>query len=297
MPLAATARAAVTLDLSGCRSLSEAALGEHLALELSTLGLEGVRARLSLRCAGSLVTAELTRPSGETYPIETRVELRDTARSERERLVALAASELVAQAERAAAAASPRAAPSVERRDPERAREPAPRARLRRRELSLAATTSFEGSEPTMLWGGALGARFGFEGWSLLLDTRFERGTAALALSEVRWSSLTGFAGVGLDAGSSALELRAGLGLRAGWLALDAKARAPLEGLSLTAPWAGVALPIGAVTRVGDRVRPFFGVEGGYVFLPVRATSSDEALLLAQRGAWISASAGVGVSW
>jgi hypothetical protein len=267
MPLAATARAAVTLDLSGCRSLSEAALGEHLALELSTLGLDGVRAQLRLRCAGSLVTAELTRPLGDPSPIETRVELRDTAKSERERLVALAVSELIAQAERAAAGA-PSVAPALERHEPERARELAPGESARRHELSLAALTSFEGSEPTALWGGALGARFSFARWSLLLDTRFERGTAALALSDVRWSSLTGFAGVGLSAGSSALELRAGLGVRAGWLALDAKPRAPHEGLSLTAPWAGVALPIGVVTRVGGRVRPFFGLEGGYVFLP-----------------------------
>jgi hypothetical protein len=288
---APTLRAEVALELEQCDSLAEGALREHLALELSTLGLEQATPRLKLRCEGSLVLVELTRDSGEHHPVELRLELRDTARGERARLVALAASELIAQAERVAVAPPSRPEPVTHLPKPV-ARGP----RERVHQLFGALNAGFAGSERTTLWGGAVGARLGFERWALLLDTRFERGEATLALSDVRWSSLSAFVGAQVHTRADFYELSAGLGLRAGWLVLGATATPPYEGQRMTAPWAGLALPLRAALLPGERLRPFVGLEGGYVFLPVRGRASDGRLMLAQRGLWMTASAGLGVS-
>jgi hypothetical protein len=111
---------------------------------------------------------------------------------------------------------------------------------------------------------------------------------------------LSGFAGPTFHVDAGSLRLAAGLGVRAGWLALDASATAPDEGLSLTAPWAGAALPLRLSTELGGSVVPFVGLEMGHVFLPVRgnveAGPSSEAVLLEQRGLWFSGCAGLGVA-
>lgn len=293
--VAVSARAEVGLALDRCDALSEGALREHLTLELRTLGLERATSSLQLRCDGALVTVELTRSSGERYPVQGLVELGETARGERERLVALAVTELLAQAERTPSAArAPVVRPPLERRPP---RPPvAPPAPRRAVELFAAASGGVAGSEQTSVWGGALGARLGFERWALLLDTRFERGDQSLVLANVRWSSLSGFVGATVAARSTFHELSAGLGVRAGWLSLSGRADPPHLGSSMTAPWAGVALPLRAALLTGSRARPFIGLEGGYVLLPVHGLVDDGTALLSQRGPWLTASVGLGVS-
>ena len=165
------------LLLRDCDSLSRGALEEHLALELATLGLANVRARLQLRCEQTSVAVELTRASGRRYPVAARVELDGTAKAARERLVALAASELIAQAERDSSETQPR-----------RARPAAPvtvlpvvatpgaairSAKLPRSELFAAANAAFTGEPRAALWGGTLGTRWGVgRTWSVLFDTR-----------------------------------------------------------------------------------------------------------------------------
>ena len=289
------------LSLGNCEALSESALREHLDLELGTLGLSEVSARLALRCDRTAVSVELYRASGERYPVLVEVELRDTAKAARERLVALAASELIAQAERApaaerAAGAHPRPAPEPARpadavdrgssRVTEKARSPI--------ELFVAGNAAYSGEPRAALWGGTLGTRFGLGGrWSVLFDTRFERGQSSLPLADVRSTLLSGFVGAGVGAGLGPLRLSAGAGVRAGWLALAATAAPPNEGRSLTAPWAGPALPLRLAFDVGGIATPFVGAELGYVALPVRGTLDDGSVLVAQRGVWLSGSVGI----
>ena len=98
--------------------------------------------------------------------------------------------------------------------------------------------------------------------WSLLLDTRFERGEAAGELAQVRWSVLSGFVGPSVGLRLGPLRPALGLGLRAGWLALSATATAPDEGRSLTAPWAGVAFPLRLAAELENGVVPFVGGRG-----------------------------------
>ena len=291
LAVASHGRAEVALKLADCPLLSEAQLREHLSLELATLSLDRAELSLRLRCEGSLVTAEVAQSSGVIYPTRARVELQGTAIGERERLVVLAASELIAQVERAEpepVAKQPAAEPTT---PPRAVSQSKPRAH----ELFVAANTALQGSSSTALWGGAVGARLGFgHRLLLLLDTRFEHGSRSLSLADVSSTSLSGFAGLGLGAELSRLQLSVGAGVRAGWLELDGTAHAPNEGASMTAPWAGLALPLRAA--FGERLRPFIGAEAGWVFLPVRGRSTQGQLLLAQRGAWFSGSVGLGVS-
>lgn len=307
LALASSVQAAesrVGLELRACAELSESALREHLDLELTTLALSWSDARLVLRCERSLVVIELYPASGTGYSVEARVDLRDTAKSARERLIALSASELIAQAERVRAKPSPRPAPRPVA--PQLA--PAPSASHRalavkrpRIELFVAGNAAWQGRPQTMFWGGSLGTRWGLnETWSVLFDTRFERGQERLPLAEVGWTSLSGFVGAVANTKVAPLQLSAGLGARAGWLALAASAHPPNDGLRFTAPWAGVAAPLRLALDLGGFVSPFVGVELGYVALPVHGqvddatgSSGSQSALVEQRGAWVSASVGL----
>ncbi len=296
------AASGVEVELRDCPGLSEAALREHLDLELATLELASVDARLVLRCDQTSVAVELYRASGASYPVQARVELRDTAKAARERLVALAASELVAQAERARVSAAARPLTALESRSdraqpaPERAVGRAATQARPRIELFVAGNAAFSGQPRAALWGGSLGTRWGLtRSWSVLFDTRFERGQESLQRTDVRWTSLSGFAGADLSANGGPLRFSAGLGARAGWLALAASTPLPNEGRSLTAPWVGVALPVRLAFDVGSFVAPFVGVELGYVVVPVRGLD-DGRVLIAQRGPWLSGSVGVAVA-
>ncbi len=292
-----TSREAPPLTLVDCGSLSQAALGEHLSLELATLGLSDTSARLTLRCEPGRIVVLLA-GRGDQSPVSAVIELRDTAPSARERLLALAASELVAQAERAHPPEPPRqAAPASARGSrPEEQPRRAPSRDSRRRstgELSAAVAVVSAGEPRSFLWGGQLGTRVGLgEHAALMLDGRFERGSDGLALADVRRTSLSGLIGASARGQTGPIELSAGLGLRAGWLSLLASPRGPHEGGNLTAPWAGLALPMRAALASGG-VRPFAAAELGIVTLPVRGTTDDDAVLVAHRGVWLAVSLGV----
>jgi hypothetical protein len=304
---AQAAESRVRLELRACAELSETALREHLALELATLALLQSDARLVVRCERSSVVIELSRASGAGYPVEARVDLRDTARSARERLIALSASELIAQAERARANPSPGPAPRPVEREltpAPPASDRAPPAKRPRIELFVAGNAARQGRPQATFWGASLGTRWGVtHTWSVLFDMRFERGQESVPLAEVRWTSLSGFVGAVADTKLGPLQLSAGVGARAGWLALAASAHRPNEGLGFTAPWAGVAAPLRIALDVGGFVSPFVGLELGYVALPVHgqvddATGSSGArsALVEQRGAWVSSSVGLALA-
>ncbi len=297
------AEGGVGLELRECPTLSESTLREHLDLELATLELSHADARLVLRCEQTSVAIELYRASGASFPVQARVELRDTAKAARGRLVALAASELVAQAERARASEPDRAvvrsepAPKPARANADRAERAQTTQTRPRIELFVAGNAAVNGEPKAALWGGSLGTRWGLtRTWSVLLDTRFERGQEHVPLADVRWTSLSGFAGAGAEVDAGPLRLSAGLGVRAGWLALAATTPLPNEGLSFTAPWAGVAVPLRLAFDVGGFVSPFVGAEVGYVVVPVRGNVKGGSALVAQRGVWLSGSVGVAVA-
>jgi hypothetical protein len=287
-------------DCSAFDGLDERALREHLQLELVTLKLQHSHATLRVRCEQGAASIALERGPGDRYPIQVRVELRDTAEAARERLVALAATELLAQAERARAnqdaIEGAARAPLVQHHD-EVQRDAGAALRRRSVELFGAANVALDGAPQTTLWGGSLGTLLSFgRRWSLLFDTRFEHGVTRQALLDVRWSVLSGFAGAVARSELGWLDIALGGGARAGWLALDGTARAPHEGSSFTAPWAGLALPLRLSTALAGWVVPFAGLEAGYVLWPVRGSASDGETLVEKKGPWVSCSVGVGAA-
>ncbi len=300
-PSARAAASDVRLAVTDCPMLSASALRELVDIELATLELSHATGTLEVRCVEQSAAISLDR-SGETYPVRVHVDLRDGGRGARERLVALAATELLAQAERAhdaqpqAPESSNSPAPPTSASATERAVVHAEPANSERRpQLYAAATLSFTGKPNTALWGGGIGASLGLSRhWALELGTRFERGRAELEAASVRWSMLSGFVGPAYRIRGDQIELSAALGVRGGWLAFDADAPAPDEGRSLTAPWAGLALPVRVSGRFTGRVLPYLGAEGGYVLAPVEGSMDDGSVLIAQRGPWLSLSLGVG---
>lgn len=293
----------VELEVIDCPALSESALRELVDIELATLELSHATGTLEVRCVEQSAAIALER-SGETYPVRVHVDLRDSGRGARERLVALAATELLAQAERNHAAPSGERSKSLtpppttlSASSAERDVIPVDRANSPGRpQLYAAATLSLTGKPQSALWGGGLGASLGLgRHLALELGTRFERGREALEVADVRWSMLSGFVGPGYLERGSVLELSAALGVRGGWLAFDADAAAPGEGRSLTAPWVGLALPVRVSGRFTGRVLPYLGVEGGYVLVPVEGVMDDGSVLIEQSGPWVAFSLGVGV--
>jgi len=278
------------LHLRDCDTLSQASLREQLELELATLSLTEVEARLLLRCEGTKVLVELYRADASQAPALTTVELGDMERGARERLLALSLSELVAQAEkpRQPPALLPNAAPApaLQKRRGVPARS--------RVALEVAATAAKHGRPSAGLWGGALGARFGFSPqWGIGLESRVERGSVGVPRGTLRWSLLTGFVGLLVRTELGSCEASVGLGVRAGSLTWTVTADAPLAGRSLTAVWGGVALPLRVALNVGGKVQPFVGAELGYVSFPVRGNVSDGSVLVTERGLWLGASAGL----
>lgn len=297
---ASAAASALRVEMRDCANLSQAALREHLDLELATLSLSHVAAQLAIHCQSDAATIALTRASGSRFPVEVRVDLRDTAQAARERLIALAATELVAQAERARAESELPLATAAPIARPAQARDSAggtpQHSRHRASQLFVAGSLSLDGAPKTVLWGGSLGALLGLaRSWSLLLDTRFERGQRQGELATVRWSSLSGFAGPSVRAELGLFQPMGGFGVRAGWLALSADARTPHEGRSLTAPWLGLALPVRLGAELATGVIPFLGAEAGYVLVPVKGNVDDGSSLAQHRGLWFGGTIGVAV--
>lgn len=278
------------LRLRNCATLSESMLREQLELELSTLSLQHVDVQLSLRCEGTKALVELTHAGEAREPALVTVELGDTERGARERLLALSLSELVAQQDRAPRRAAT-VTPKVEPLPPPKERPAVPaRSRVA---LDLAATGAKHGDPSALLWGGALGARFGFSPhWGMALESHIERGSSNVTRATLRWSLLSAFVGIAARTELGACELSAALGARGGSLTWTATANAPLAGRSLTAAWGGVALPLRVALNVGSKVRPFVGGELGYVLLPARGSVSDGSVLVTERALWLGASLG-----
>jgi hypothetical protein len=301
-PSALGASADMTLVLEGCSAFSEPELRELVLLELATLGLPARAFTLSVRCDADFASIRLEVTSDSRFPVEARVDLRKTAEGARARLVALAATELLAQTEQRIAETP--ATPTRDAAGPQAPRDSsptpstptAPTQATPHSQIYAAGTLGVMGDPATKLVGGSLGAALGRH-FAVLLDVGFAGGSVRTTLAEVRWSSWTAYAGPLLRGRVGDLALGAGLGLRVGWLALDARAAAPNEGRDFSAPWAGAALPLRVEAELSPAVVPFLALEGGYVLSPVRGNVDDGGALAAQRGAWLTASAGLGVGF
>jgi hypothetical protein len=290
----------LVIELGGCAALSEPRLRELVELELSTLRVSPGVSVLHVRCDADSAVIRLRRASGDWFPIEVRVELRETAEGARSRLVALAATELLAGAARSAEPGPSAAArtPDAPAAHEEREREPRRRGSPEHAALHATATIGVMGAPATTLMGGSLGAGLRLSHtWSLLLDAGYTRGVAHTAVADVRWSSWSGFAGPLATLRVGPWLLGAALGLRGGWLSLRANAARPDEGRSLAAPWLGVGVPLRVQLELIGPLCGLLSLEGGYVLSPVRGNDDLGRAISSHRGVWATVGAGAALGF
>jgi hypothetical protein len=299
----ARAQPRLAIELVGCATLTEPRLRELVELELETLRIAPGVSALHVQCDAGSAVIRLRRDSGSWFPIEVRVELGETEASARSRLVALAATELLAGAARRDFAESPpppaRApVPPAATRVDEREREP------RRRPASDAvvvhgtATFAVMGDPATTLAGGSLGATLGFNHrWSLLLDAGYAGGVTRTSPAAVRWSSWSAFVGPLAAFRASPFLFGAALGLRAGRLSLRANATQPDEGRSLVAPWLGAAVPLRVEVELVGALRGLLSAEAGYVLSPVAGNDDAGRAIASHRGVWGTLGAGAALGF
>ena len=319
-PPPAAGPSGVALVQKDCPELDEHALRELVELELRTLSVTDSHVRVEIACSNDVAVVSLTDADGSSYPIASRVDFSKAGAGARERLIAIAATELVAQAERAARSnAAEKEKEERKEREQERERqriraasvaaagpghaEPSPKDAApgakghdeeSRIELSLLAVGTVTGTPTTFLGGGALGLRVGIVGpWAAVFDVRFDGGATDTVPARVVWTMLGGSAAFLFEQHLGVAHLGVGAGVRAAHLTLDASAPAPDSGRALSGAWLGPILPVRARFLLLPPVALVVMLEGGYVTLPVRGVvEGGEPIVLAD-GPWISLGVGV----
>lgn len=308
-PPPAAAPGGFSLVQKDCPELDERALRELVELELRTLSVSDSRVHVEIACSNDVAAVSLTDADGHLYPIASRVDFSRAERGARERLVALAATELVAQAEHMARAkpaapekaeGPPAAAVASGGAHPGPATADVPAARGGRdegprMEIALVAVGTVLGTPTTLLGGGALVARVGLVGpWVAVFDVRVDRGTTDTTTAQVVWTMLGGSAALLFERRVGIVRLGAGAGMRAARLGLEANAHTPDTGHTVSGAWFGPIIPARASFALATPVALVATLEAGYVTLPVRGTDDAGALLVEADGPF--ASLGVGIA-
>lgn len=288
----------LALDQHECAALDGVALAELVEIELGTLSLADTAARLRIRCAGDVATVSLVDAEGRTFPVESRVDFSRAGPGARERLVALAATELIAQAERAGRQREGTPAPRERAATrPEPAATPAPAARDRRVprwEVSAAAMATVTGAPATLLGGVAAGARvFVAPPWSAAFDLRAERGATDAGEARVSWTLLGGSAAALFGPRIAS----AGAGFRVERLSLNATATAPDVGRKVTGTWAGPFLTARTTVELAAHVAFLAFLEAGYTTLPVSGTVDGGDSVVTVDGPWGTLGLGLAAGW
>jgi len=296
--IASTGLASASVELRHCDGLDGSALESLLALELHTLGLPPGEVAIVVTCAGALATIRLAHAASRTSAAEVRVDLSRTAPQARARLVALAASELVARTERAPQRHQP--ATTAAGATPTSARGEAP-ARANEdstliRPLLLAGVSVERAGKPaTALAGVLLGTQLTLmRGVSLPFEARYAEGSTQTSVAGVDWQLFTASAGLALDLGAEPVSLTIGPSLRAGWVTLEASATPPNQGRRLTGPWLAATAGARGWLRLSSAWRGFAGLEGGCLMAPVRGTLDRQATLVEAGGCYFGGSLGLG---
>jgi hypothetical protein len=317
-PPPAVGPSGVALVQKDCPELDEHALRELFELELRTLSVTDSRVRVEIACSNDVAVVSLTDAEGSSYPIASRVDFSKVGAGARERLIAIAATELVAQAEHASrsnAAEKDRERKEEQERERQRTQaagiaaaepghaEPSPKDAAPaanghdqepRTELSLLAVGTVTGTPTTFLGGGALGVRVRIAGpWAAMFDVRLDGGATDTVPARVVWTMLGGSAAFLFEQHFGVAHLGVGAGVRAAHLALDASAPAPDSGRTVRGAWLGPMLPVRARFLLAPPVALLVTLEGGYVTLPVRGVVEGGEPIVEADGPWISLGVGV----
>lgn len=319
-PPPAVGPSGVALVQKDCPELDEHALRELFELELRTLSVTDSRVRVEIACSNDVAVVSLTDAEGSPYPIASRVDFSKAGAGARERLIALAATELVAQAEHASRSNAAEKAERTEReqeqeRERQRAQaaataaaepgraEPSPKDAAPaanghdeepRTELSLLAVGTVTGTPTTFLGGGALGVRVRIVGpWAAVFDVRLDGGATDTVPARVVWTMLGGSAAFLFEQRLGVAHLGVGAGVRVAHLTLDASAPVPDSGRTVSGVWLGPILPVRARFLLAPPIALLVTLEGGYVTLPVRGVVEGGEPIVEADGPFISLGVGV----
>jgi hypothetical protein len=273
-----------------CPDLDEHALLDLVELEMRTLSVADSRVHVEIACRNEVAAVTLTDADGRLYPIASRVDYSKAEAGARERLVALAATELVAQAEHAGrpTAAVPQKAESrpvapASSHAESVAAEAAPargRDEETRIEIALVGVGTVLGTPTTFLGGGALAARVGLSGsLAAVFDVRVDGGATETTPAKVTWTMLGGSAALLFEWRAGVARLGAGAGVRAASLTLEANAHTPDSGRTVSGPWLAPILPARASFTLAAPVALVATLEAGYTTLPVRGIVDGQAVV------------------
>ena len=305
----------IQLDITRCPHLSERNVKRILRAELAAEVVARSDADVTsvgIHCEGTAVKMLIRDPVSRKR-VQRNIDLLEASPTSRDRLVALAASELVIAswseleinptlevepAEPPPPPGSREAARTVVRDRMPREAEPRPSTSVRGSALDsrLLALGSVRGfwDYPGALYGG--GVRFGREHFGVVswaVDGLVEQGRVRRPEGSYHISTTTLGGTVAFYSRWRALTARAGAGLRVGTSTCESRVAGATGSASTVAPW---GWPLGFVSTslgLGAGLLLELDVEGGYVVLPI-SSGTTQMTDGAFRGAWLSAQLGLG---
>jgi hypothetical protein len=276
----------VQLSIPDCADASGAQIAQLVALELASrenlrLDASGAGLRASLRCSGDSAVINVRDPL-RAEPLVLEMQLAQTRREARPRLLALAIAELIATSRLEHA---PQAAPPAEPPEPA---------------LSAWLAAGLSRSYEPQLWSGALaaGAAHSFGLISLAAELGFDWTSNRTSAAEVRARALSLAVAPSLRVLRGELEWSVGLGLRAGYVWLQGSPRLPgFSGGSVSGAFVSPLVETAVQYHLTRRFALRASIELGYVVLPVRGLDADRIQLLEQSGVRATALLGLASSF
>lgn len=295
---AAEAGPPLALTLAGCERFDEARLRELVSIEMGTIAARGAAPRgasadVRVACAGERATIALA-PAEGVRATQSELDLSAAAPATRERLLALAITEVVAQGWTPPPPPVAPPPPAVIVAQP--APAPAPPV------FGVFAGTSARlmASPATWLAGLDVGVARAVTSWAgVVLDARAEAGEGDTALANVgvgwRQLTVTGAVALGVTRARWAAHLAPGWSVGYAWL--TGRPDAPSSGAGVGGTWSGPSLTLRARHNLGQRAFVGLEVASGYVTRRLVGLADGEQPIFEVRGAWALAGLAAGMSF
>jgi hypothetical protein len=297
---AAEAGPPLALTLAGCERYDEAKLRELVSIEMGTIAARGAApagasADVRVACAGDRATIALA-PAEGVRATQSELDLSAAAPATRERLLALAITEVVAQGWAPPPAPPPPVAPPP---PATLVAQPAPAPSPPVFGVFAGTSARLMASPATWLAGLDVGVVRAVTSWAgVVLDARAEAGEGDTALARVGWRQLTvtGAVALGVTRARWAAHLAPGWTLGYAWL--TGRPDAPSSaGAGLGGTWSGPSLTLRARHDLGQRAFVGLEVASGYVTRRLVGLVDGAQPIFEIRGAWALAGLAAGISF
>jgi hypothetical protein len=287
----------LALALTGCERYDEARLRELVSIEMGTIAARGAApagatADVRVACAGDGATIALA-PGAGVRATQSQLDLSAAEPATRERLLALAITEVVAQGWAAPPAPAPVAPPPAAV-----VAQPAPAVEPASFGVFAGTSARLMASPATWLAGVDVGVARAVSRWAaVVLDARGEAGEGDTAIARVGWRQLTVTGALALGVTRSRWAAHLAPGWSVGWAWLTGRPEAPAAGAGVSGAWSGPSLTLRARRDVGQRAFVALELASGYVTRRLVGLVNDERPIFEVRGAWALAGLAVGLTF